>query len=290
MLRCAFPLVLVLTAAPLSAQTTFHDAHVHLNDPATWLRLMDQRGIGRAVIMRGRAIDNEGLLAAAQQVPGRLLPFVSVSPEHREYRGRWQAEDPSSIAHVVDSLLATGGFFGIGEISVTHFPSNGFPEADFNPNGPVTRALFDVAKRYDVPINLHIEVTRSREFEELLQDYPGVSVIWAHAGYVPYFLARRFLERHANLTLELSARTWRRHPRSPDYTILRNGSELWPEWLQLIEEMPDRFLVGTDASLRSEASDTGKIESVENLLRQLSPSTRAKVATQNLERLLRLEN
>ena len=194
----------------------------------------------------------------------------------------------SSCPRVVDSLLTQGGFYGIGEISVTHFPGAGFPEADFDPSGPVTRALLEVALAHDVPISLHVEVTRLREFERLLQDYPGVAVIWAHAGYVPNFLARRLLERHPNLTLELSARTWSRHPRSPDYTILRDGSAVWPEWLQLVEEMPARFLVGTDASLRSVVSDTRKIDSVTSFLRQLSPDTRSMVATENLARLLRL--
>jgi predicted TIM-barrel fold metal-dependent hydrolase len=53
-----------------------------------------------------------------------------------------------------------------------------------------------------------------------LRAQPDVQVIWAHGGYTPYFLARRLLERHPNLHYELSARTWRHHPRSPDYTQL----------------------------------------------------------------------
>ncbi len=58
---------LTLLAAPAKwAQTaqksSFDDAHVHLNDPAAWVRLMDETGIGRAVVFRGRDIDNVGLL------------------------------------------------------------------------------------------------------------------------------------------------------------------------------------------------------------------------------------
>ena len=63
-------------------------------------------------------------------------------------------------------------------------------------------------------------------------------MIWAHGGYTPYFLARRMIERHPNLTYELSARTYLRHPRSPDYTIFRNETEVWPRWLGLIEANP----------------------------------------------------
>jgi predicted TIM-barrel fold metal-dependent hydrolase len=47
-----------------------------------------------------------------------------------------------------------------------------------------------------------------RELSALLERFPDVAVIWAHGGYTPLFVARRMLERHPNLTYELSARTW----------------------------------------------------------------------------------
>jgi predicted TIM-barrel fold metal-dependent hydrolase len=69
-----------------------------------------------------------------------------------------------------------------------------------------------------------VESTRMAELSQLLERFPDVPVIWAHGGYTPLFLARRMLDRHPNLYYELSARTWPRHPRSPDYTILRDGA------------------------------------------------------------------
>lgn len=63
---------------------------------------------------------------------------------------------------------------------------------------------------------------------------------------------------------------------------------MWPEWLALIEEMPERFVVGTDASNRSRTADAARNASVQNLLRQLSPTAQALVARQNLARLLGL--
>lgn len=287
-LRGAALLLLALTAVPRSAHaqpTPFGDAHVHLNDPAAWVELMDRHGIERAVVMRGRAASHEELLAAAARWPGRLLPLVSVSPEHREYRGAWQ-RDEASLAAVVDSLLSLGGFHGIGEISVTHFPSPGFPEADFSPSGTTMRSILEVARRHDVPVWVHAEITRLRELEEMLAAFPDVQVVLAHGGYTPLFIARRLLEAHPNLTYEFSARTWPLHPRSPEYTILEDGARVWQSWLQLIESLPARFIVGTDASLRSAASDLAKIESVQGVLAQLSPTTRAAVARDNLERLL----
>jgi predicted TIM-barrel fold metal-dependent hydrolase len=266
----------------------FTDGHVHLNDPEAWVRLMDEAGIDRALVFRGRDIDNDGLLEAAQRWPERLIPFLSVSPEHREFRRSWESDDPA-IIEIVDSLLDAGGFLGIGEISVSHFRGRGFPEADYDPSGRVMRGILGAARRHDVPVTVHVEVTRLRELEEMLVDFRDVTVIWAHGGYTPMFLAERMLARHPNLVYELSARTWQRHPRSPDYTILRNDVDVWPEWIALIERMPDRFVVGTDASGRSLASDERKVASVRSLLGQLVPEVRRMVAGENLTRILGIE-
>ena len=94
------------------------------------------------------------------------------------------------------------------------------------------------------------------------------------------------IANHPNLIYELSARTWRNHPRSPDYTIWKDDVQVWPRWLRLIEKNPDRFLVGTDASHHDLRRERAKIESVVGLLRQLSPETRQAVAEGNFERLI----
>lgn len=292
-MSCTFGCAVLLLSAtfPAAAQrdVRFIDAHVHLNDPERWIGLMDSMGIDHAIVFRGRAIDNQGLVDAGARWPERFIPFLSVSPEHREYRGAWERDD-TSILEVVDSLLATGAFAGIGELSVSHFPGAGFPEADFDPSGRIVSGILELARRYDVPVTMHVEVTRLREFEALLDLFPDVTVIWAHGGYTPLFLAERLLVRHPNLIYELSARTWDRHPRSPDYTILSDGEQVWPQWLELVETLPERFVVGTDAALRSTASDRWKIESVQRFLLQLTPETREKVARDNLVALLGLHD
>lgn len=293
-MRIRFALALLCFAPiPTSAQqqptSGFSDAHVHLNDPVGWVRIMDELGIARSVGLRGRDADNAALHEAGQRWPGRILPFLSVSPEHRESKVAWTADDERLVS-LVDSLLSQGGYFGIGEISVSHFPAVGFPEADFDPNGRTMRSLVQLAGKHRVPILIHCEITRMREFETLLRDHRDVTVIWAHGGYTPLFLARRLLEQHPNLIYELSARTWARHPRSPDYTIFRNETSVWSEWLDLIEGMPTRFLIGTDASGRSEGADITNARRVRVFLDQLSPTTRAQVARHNLDRILGLSS
>ena len=259
----------------------FIDAHVHLGDEAMQLEMMRRFGVERAVIFWGRNTDNESIANAMKRHPEAFIAFASISPERRAYRRGWDLQD-ATLLKTLGDLLASGRFKGIGETSPVHFPSPDLAETDYDPTGPMMDGIMALARRYRVPVMVHIEVTRLRELSALLEKYADVRVIWAHGGYTQLFIARRMLERHPNLYYELSARTWPRHTRSPDYTILRDGERVWPQWLELIEAMPDRFLVGTDASHRSRESEIIKHRSVQLLLRQLTPATRERVARGNL--------
>ncbi len=262
----------------------FVDAHVHLNDPAMQRALMDAHALPLAFAFWGARSDNASVLAAAREDP-RIVPWISVSPERREYRAQWERADTLLLSDL-DRALRSGAYRGIGELSIVHFASPGFPEADFDPLGPTMRGIMALAERHRVPVLVHCEVTRLRELDALLAAFPRVTVVWAHGGYTPLVLARRMLERHPNLVYELSARTWAQHPRSPDYTIFRDDARVWPEWLALVEAHPTRFLVGTDASHRDAEGERRKIARVQLLLRQLTPATRAAVAEGNARRLV----
>jgi predicted TIM-barrel fold metal-dependent hydrolase len=263
----------------------FVDSHVHLNDERLQIELMGRYGATQAVIFWGRDSDNGSIADAAHRRPDLFIAFASISPERATYRRAWDADD-ASLLQRLDEMLASGRFRGIGEISAVHFPSPGLGETDHDPTGPTMRGIMALARRHRVPVMVHVEVTRMRELAILLEMFRDVPIIWAHGGYTPLFIARRMLERHPNLYYELSARTWPHHPRSPDYTILRDGREVWPGWLELIEAKPERFIIGTDANQRSRAGDIMKLESVQAVLRQLSPATRDRVARTNLLHLL----
>ena len=278
----------IANLVPPTSPIPFVDAHVHLNDPHLQLELMRKWGTTHAVVFWGGLSSNETVAAAARAHPGTLIPFASISPERTTYRSAW-TDDRESLLQHLDQLLATGEYRGIGEISAAHFPSNGFPETDFSPLDPMVTGIFALARKYRVPVMLHVEITRIAEFVQLLKQFPDVPVIWAHGGYTPLFLARRLLEQHSNLYYELSARTWPRHPRSPDYTILHDGKSVWPGWLELIESMSDRFLVGTDSSNRSASADAMKLSSVQSFLGQLSPRARENVARRTLFTLIGMD-
>lgn len=285
-------LALSLAAASCPAQTIpFIDAHAHLNDEGLQLDMMERFGAERAVVFWGGRSSNRSVAEAARRHPQRFIAFASVSPERQAYRAAWSGDEAATAALLaeLDALLAGGGYHGIGEINAVHFASAGFGEMDHELDGPMMNGIMALARRHRVPVLLHVESTRMDALSRLLDRFPDVPVIWAHGGYTPLILARRMLEAHPQLTYELSARTWPRHPRSPEFTLLRDGQRVWPEWLALIEAMPERFVVGTDASHRSRASEEMKFASVQDFLRQLSPGAQARVGRDNLLRLLRLD-
>ena len=93
----------------------FVDSHVHLNDEAMQLGLMERFGATLALVNWGRKSDNESIARAAGRHPQRFIAFASISPERVSYRRGWEAGDPRLLQDL-DALLASGRFKGIGEI------------------------------------------------------------------------------------------------------------------------------------------------------------------------------
>ena len=260
------------------------DSHVHLNDVAMQLALMDEFRVARAVVFWGGGSDNAAILAAAAKHPDRFIPFASISPERRANRLRWERDDPAIVAEL-EQLLATGRFRGIGEINIVHDATARFAATDFGLDSAVMRGIMALARQHRIPVLIHCEMARVADFERMLATHRDVAVIWAHGGYGSAAELRRMLATHSNLHVDLAARTWRRHPRSAAYLVMREGV-LLPEWAALIEAMPERFMVGTDASHRSEASERMKFASLREFLSQLSPQARREVGWRTLGRLL----
>lgn len=280
--------LVMLTCVQLVAARGFDDAHVHLNRLEPLLSGMASAGIGRAVVFWGHRTDNQDVLDAAARHPCSLIPFLSVSPERTDPYGTWWRDnDPRLLAYLTREL-SRGVYRGIGELSIVHFPSRGFPETAYSPLHPLMTGIMGLARRFRLPVMLHCEMTHARELDQLLARHPDVTVIWAHGGYAPLYWTERMLAAHARLVIELSMRMLHGHPRSPDYWILEGERRVWPQWLDLIEKHPDRFIVGSDATQRDAEVDAERVASVEVLLAQLSPATRAKVATQNLATLVGL--
>jgi Tat protein secretion system quality control protein TatD with DNase activity len=163
--------VVPLPGAEANEPIPFIDAHAHLNDEATQLALMRRHGAERAIVFWGRDSDNESIAESARRHSDKFIAFASISPERAAYRQLWNRDDPR-VLRTLDTLLASGRFQGIGEISAVRFPSPGVPEADYDPTGPTMTGILALARRYRVAVLLHIEWTRMRELSALLEQFP----------------------------------------------------------------------------------------------------------------------
>jgi hypothetical protein len=209
--------------------------------------------------------------------------------------------DVESLIRQTESKLASRRFFGIGEFIVRHWAySPGLHSEQDNPiYSELMRRFSVLAARYDVPMVIHMEGYPALvdDFSRLMSENPGTRYVWAHnCGRSSAAAIRSLLSRFQNLFCDLGGMTgevtgygtgW---PRKEEFTsLIERSGVLSPEMKSLYEEFPDRFMVGMDvAHALAMRIYAGRVQRSRELLEQLSPETRAKIAEQNAIRVFKL--
>jgi len=167
--------------------------------------------------------------------------------------------------------ILSKGAIGFGELTAEHFSLNiDHPYESAPPDHPLFLLLSDIAARRGVPIDIHMEavpeniplpkirrlesphnpkVLRSNipAFERLLVHNRSSKIIWDHAGWCntgrrTAALCAELLRRHPNLYMSFKI--------SPDSMSetrpLTEDLQIKDEWLNLIREYSERFLIGSD--------------------------------------------
>ncbi len=167
-------------------------------------------------------------------------------------------------------------------------------------DGPVFQDLMKLSAMVKRPVLMHMEwhPESVAQLSRLLEQHPDGSVILAHCGKTSRAAdIRPFLKKHANVACDLSFRSWPQeepdYSKFPERTIFWSSGKTWKAaldagWKALIEEMPDRFMVGID-DVHDWAQYDEVVRSIrEGLLAQLSQPTMVKVANENAKRVFRL--
>ena len=190
----------------------------------------------------------------------------------------------------IESQLEKGSR-GIGEVSIRHFPAGPPPavavENDFNE--PDLLKLYDLADKYDVPVNFHFDYHDDHvdEIITTLPDYPEVNFIWAHAGDAQPEQLAPILSQLDNLYIDISCRnpleSFQGRLVSTDLQRLdeENGT-IKQAWKELFTEFADRVLYGSDIGPKGRLEQYDEIqEYYRGILSQLDPQTEAKIAYRN---------
>jgi predicted TIM-barrel fold metal-dependent hydrolase len=296
LLSCFF-----LLQAPMrvSAQTIpIIDMHFHADqvwDVQALVKLFDELGVAAA---GNGARGSDGLiLKFAQQYPGRFVPYGGNEPIRgfisRERDWAYSLGSPAVVEYLgqLESALRDKQFKGIGELVVDSTYSRADKASKYPADSPLMRRLWELSAKYGVPMSAHMDATPEsiQQMERLLASDRRGTWVWAHTGWLPVAdpaMLRRLLQAHPNLYCDLSGRESIRQIYRGD--PIDEGGVLKPAWKALLEEYPDRFVIGTDidpATLKIYAEEIGWWRGI---LAQLSPTTVAKLAHENAERLLKL--
>jgi hypothetical protein len=270
---------------------------LHFHPEAAWgdglVALFDDLGV-RAAGNGAQASDAETLALAETYAP-RVIPFGG-GYTLRQFvlslgATAWGLESPDVTAYLdgLDADLAAGRFAAIGEIHVDSTASYfiGTPPIRYPADAPLMQRLWSMSAAHGVPVSVHMDGSPESvaAMERLLASDRRGTWLWAHTGhYAEPPLVRRLLQAHPNLYCELSYRSSISPSRSA--VPLDAAGVLRPEWRALLEEFPDRFVLGTDLSAPSAAEYTRHIGFWRAILAQLSPETAALIAHENAEQLV----
>ncbi|MFH1147779.1 MAG: amidohydrolase family protein [Pseudomonadota bacterium] len=296
------------------------DAHSHLGASFDWdmiVNVMDRNNVSRQIVMAryypgpagqaDRPGNDELALKLASKYPGQFFPLVGMQRPELTGANKWRNPDAAveAILNEAEVKLATGRFWGIGEVIVRHFAySSGKHAEEDNPiYSPFIQRLSQLATRFDMPIVLHMEGAPGlvKDFARLLRENSRVHYVWAHnCGRSKAPVIRAMLENHPNLYCDFSGMTnvgetgygtgW---PRMEEYTALieKNGV-LFPEMREVYDAFPDRFMIGMDVAHAPGMNPKNyrrRAQRFREILAQLTPQTAAAFAEGNAIRIFKLD-
>ncbi len=258
-----------LNAGSLPAAETIpiFDAHLHYNREPEYhfpldkvLALLREQQI-TGILATSRPNDGTRLLVEARPAGIQVVPFI------RPYRVRADIQtwfDDPKIYDLIEREYQRGDYRGIGE-----FHLNGRTAAT---------ALVRKTVEFSVARQLFLHAHADDEALEILFSHaPAARIIWAHTGFStsPAKLAA-YLERYPGLWCELSYRAG----------ITDESGRLTPEWRNLFERYPDRFLLGSDTWINQRWDRYGDIMAdYRSWLKQLPPAIAHRIAHGNAEAL-----
>jgi len=296
------------------------DAHAHLGASFDWdtmVHVMDRNNVSRQIVMAryypgpagyaDRPGTDELVVELASKYPGRFFPLIGMQRQELTGANKWLNPDAAveAILNKAEAKLATGHYWGIGEVIVKHFAYTSGRHAELeNPiYSTFMQRLSQLATRFDVPIVLHMEGSPRlvKDFSRLLRENTRVRYVWAHnCGRSKAPVIRAMLENHPNLYCDLASMTnvgksgygigW---PRMEDYTALieKNGV-LFPEMREVYETFPERFMIGMDvahAQGMNPRNYSRRARRFRELLAQLTPQTAAAFAERNAMKIFKLK-
>ena len=201
----------------------------------------------------------------------------------------FNSADRNAVDHVKRMLEWYPGLWeGIGEIMTRHDDLTALTYGDpAHADAVSLDPIYNLAAEQDLPVSVHSDISSVwrrqpiyvSEIENAIARHPKTRFIWCHAGIsrrinVPTITdeLRRLLKSYPNVWIDIAWVVFE------DY-IAKDGKPA-PEWVKLIEEFPDRFIIGSD-KVGKFTNYPPEMQKYYLLLDALQPETAKKVARDN---------
>jgi len=336
---------IIKQSAGTPAELIYVDTHNHLvgrtsggltrqfdyESPAqTALETMDKTGVKISLVMpmpQGVKQKNnlylDDILPVVKRFPGRFAVLggggsLNVMIQKTVESGRVTDAIKKKFDATAAELFKKG-VVGFGEMTAEHFSMRSdHPYVSAPPDHPLFLRLADLAAKYDIPIDIHMEAIPEEielplrlqsppnppilkpnieSFERLLDHNKNARIIWVHLGWDStgkrtVDLTRKLLLKHSNLymSIRVAGGMQARNVVRSTFPLDTEG-HIKKEWLLLFQEFPDRFLIGSDEIILKDNRhpSAGSIQSTVGLLQQLPEELQRKIGYENAHRLYKLE-
>ena len=307
------PRAATLESQKLAGEIMIIDVHYHINwwvSPTEVMAQMKRNNIGWLGAV-GPTAGN-----ATQTGPLDLAPYVEVLGKRfilaigqaafgRIYREGGVSALTDEANEVYQRLFATadesftrGRAKGFGEIHINNSNTNPDPafrrKIPFNAKPIVTMAT--IAQRHGGFLQFHAEDDSDtvEQLKDLAGRFPAVSIILSHClESTDTGLIRGLLNQFPNLFCDLSARSslffFAGAPpaKVARYTLYDDAS-FRPDWIELVDSMPTRFMLGSDIFRQDIDFDKVIAQLRHGVLANLQPASIELVANGNAKRIFKL--
>ena len=219
--------------------------------------------------------------------------------------------------------IAADGVAAFGEMAVLHLSYiSSHPFIEIPADHPMMLRLADVAAEVGIPVDIHLELvvepvltaslhriyTNSGNnpdtlypnlgaFKSLLDHNPEARIVWSHPGWdnIGHLSAARLrtmLTEHANLYLALKMLDVQGAVQIKDNIPLDGRGHIRSDWESLINDFPDRFILGADEftgdALSGETAGSPSTVGTWRILEVLSDEVARKISCENPAAIYRL--
>ena len=219
------------------------------------------------------------------------------------YNGHSEKElEHSKILTRLSKDIDSGKYAGVGEIGIYHFTKYGKQSViQYPPNFKPFLRIIDLIAKKGMWLDLHAEPVDPTgiSYEEqvfggielLFQRNPNLKLIYSHTAMTNPTNVRRILLKYPNVMMNFKVTMPHYMWRNLESITNDPKGELYEDWAQLFEEMPERFMVGIDSKFGRDPISryNEEIKEMTRILKTLNSKAARLIAYENAKKIFKID-